>query len=401
MTVTVAPTQDARATASLWILLIGNFLIGTGVLMPTGMLDGIAASFQVSTAIAVQLLTVSGIVIGAGAPLLAYATSRMDRRSLLALCMAVYAAGHIASTMAPSIIALMAIRALTMTAAAVFSPQAAAAVGLLVPPERRESAIAFIFTGWAAAIVLGVPVASFASAQWGWDAVSLGMAALCTLCGTIIWRVLAPGLVIPRIDLSAARTVMTHPQLVAILAITMLAAAGQFAVFSVLSPVLRAGFGVSPEQILLAFVIAGIGGIAGNLLASRLVGRFGNDASSACFILSLITGIGAFAIAFGNFSAGLVAIFIWGLGSFAVTSLQQSRLVRVAPALASVTIALNTSVLYVGQAIGVLTGSMAIQGAVSPLVAWLALPFVGMALILSLVVTHLNRSAGDGSRACA
>ncbi len=387
--------QDTRVTATLWVLLFGNFLIGTGVLMPTGMLSGIAGNFQVSVTAAVQLLTVSGVVIGFGAPILAYVTNKMDRRTLLVLCLVIYAAGHVASALVSSFAALIMIRALTVTAAAVFSPQAAATVALLVSPDKRDSAIAFIFTGWALAVVLGVPIAGFASVQFGWDTVYLGMAVLCALWGLATWLVLKPRLVVAPLDLTAWMTVITHPQLLAILTVTLLSVSGQFAVFSVLSPILSAGFGVTAEQLPLAFISAGIGGIAGNVLAVRAVGKFGSDAVSAASILSLVVGIAAFALAFGNFGLGLIAIFIWGLGSFAVTSLQQSRLVRAAPALASATIALNTSVLYLGQAIGVVTGSLAIQGAISPLVAWLAMPFVCAALVLSMAIPHFNARSGS------
>jgi predicted MFS family arabinose efflux permease len=45
-------------------------------------------------------------------------------------------------------------------------------------------------------------------------------------------------------------------------------------------------------------------------------------------------------------------VFFWGFGFSAVNSLQQARLVAAAPDLASASVALNTSLLYVGQAIG-------------------------------------------------
>jgi predicted MFS family arabinose efflux permease len=390
-------TQDARTSASLWLLLVGNFLIGTGVLMPTGMLGGIAASFGVSMTSAVQLLTVSGIVIAIGAPVLASLTTRVDRRTLLTLCLLVYAIGHAVSIFVPSFAALIVVRAVTVMAAAVYSPQAAATVALLLPPEKREAAIAFIFTGWALAVVLGVPAAAFATTRYDWETVYMGMAVLCALWGLATWLILKPRLAVAALDLTAWKTVMSHPQLIAILAVTMLSVAGQFAVFSVLSPILSEAFDATAEQLPLAFISAGIGGIAGNILASRAVGRFGADIMSAASILSLIIGIAAFALAFGNLGFGLIAILIWGLGSFSVTSLQQSRLVRVAPSLASATIALNTSVLYLGQAIGVVTGSLAIQGSISPLVAWLAMPFVCAALIISVAIPHFTRNAQDNS----
>jgi predicted MFS family arabinose efflux permease len=47
-----------------------------------------------------------------------------------------------------------------------------------------------------------------------------------------------------------------------------------------------------------------------------------------------------------------IGILMIGIGLTSVNSMQQARLVAEAPDLASATVALNTSVLYVGQAIG-------------------------------------------------
>jgi predicted MFS family arabinose efflux permease len=45
-------------------------------------------------------------------------------------------------------------------------------------------------------------------------------------------------------------------------------------------------------------------------------------------------------------------VFFWAFGFSAINSMQQARLVAAAPDLASASVALNTSVLYVGQAVG-------------------------------------------------
>jgi MFS transporter, DHA1 family, inner membrane transport protein len=54
--------------------------------------------------------------------------------------------------------------------------------------------------------------------------------------------------------------------------------------------------------------------------------------------------------------AGSVAI--WGLGFASTNSMQQVRLVAAAPALAPASVSLNTSVLYIGQAIGSAIGGV-------------------------------------------
>ena len=53
--------------------------------------------------------------------------------------------------------------------------------------------------------------------------------------------------------------------------------------------------------------------------------------------------------------AALVAV-PWALGCFSSNSAQQARLVGIAPALASGSIALNSSAMYAGQAIGAAAG---------------------------------------------
>lgn len=53
--------------------------------------------------------------------------------------------------------------------------------------------------------------------------------------------------------------------------------------------------------------------------------------------------------------AGVIMV-PWALGLFSTNSAQQARLVGIAPALASGSIALNTSAMYAGQALGASSG---------------------------------------------
>ena len=56
-----------------------------------------------------------------------------------------------------------------MISPAIFTPQAAACVGLLVPPEQRGRAITFIFLGWSMASVLGMPIGAYVGGTLGWS----------------------------------------------------------------------------------------------------------------------------------------------------------------------------------------------------------------------------------------
>jgi len=53
-----------------------------------------------------------------------------------------------------------------------------------------------------------------------------------------------------------------------------------------------------------------------------------------------------------------VRILLWGLGFAATNSMHQARLVEAGPDLSSATVGLNTSALYIGQAIGSAIGGI-------------------------------------------
>lgn len=64
----------------------------------------------------------------------------------------------------------------------------------------------------------------------------------------------------------------------------------------------------------------------------------------------------------GSLAVMAVGVAIWGMGFGATNSMQQVRTVGAAPAAASASVSLNTSVLYVGQAIGSAIGGMLFAG---------------------------------------
>ena len=63
--------DTAALPRSLWALMVGNFVIGTGVMAVPGTLNDISASLHVSIPQAGLLITAAAIVMGVGAPLFA------------------------------------------------------------------------------------------------------------------------------------------------------------------------------------------------------------------------------------------------------------------------------------------------------------------------------------------
>ncbi|HET8745533.1 MAG TPA: MFS transporter [Ramlibacter sp.] len=355
MSALAAPAARERLPAVLWPLLFGNFVIGTGVMVVAGTLNEISRELAVPVSTAGQLISAGALLMCVGAPLLAAVVAGWDRRRLLSCAMLWYALMHLACALAPGFGSLLALRVIALVPPAIFTPQAAASLGLLVAPSQRGRAITFIFLGWSLASVIGMPLSALVGGLLGWRSAMLMVAGLSLLSAAWVWRALPEGVKPPALSRAAWQQTLRSGALMVAVAVTVLSAAGQFVLFSYMAPYLRQQLGVAPGALSLYFLCFGAFGLAGNVLMTRHIDRLG--AGRAVMI-----GLGLMAASMLLFPLGLslslvMAVSVpWALGCFSTNSAQQARLVGMAPALASATVALNSSAIYAGQAIGAATG---------------------------------------------
>jgi len=383
--------KPTSARWPLWVFLLGNFIIGTGILLPAGLINDIAREFEISIPAAGLLMLAGGIVVALGAPTVAAFTSAIDRRKILTFALLVYAAGHAASVFAPTFNLQILIRVLTVVGATIFTPQAAATTSLIVPPENRAGAIAFIFIGWSAASVVGIPLGNILAEWIGWRMVYAVFAGASLLAALTVWHVIPAGLHVAPLSWASWRQAFTSPLILLVLFVTFLSMSGQFTVFTYIAAIIKQAFAGGPREIAIAFAVTGFAGIIGNALASRFVGQLGISRVIAMEIISMVAGFIIFALGFGNFTFGLVGLGVWWIGSFSSNSLQQSRLVAISPQIASATVALNTSVVFAGQSTGTAIGGWFMQAAPTPTIAWCACAFIVAALACSILASNLAK----------
>jgi predicted MFS family arabinose efflux permease len=378
--------------AALWALLAGNFVIGTGVMVVPGTLNELSTSLQVSAATAGQLITAAAIVMCLGAPLLAAVVAGWDRRVLLACTMLWYAAGHLLATLMPSFGGLLVVRMLTVVAPAIFTPQAAACVGLLVPLEQRGRAVTFVFLGWSMASVLGLPLGTLIGGHFGWRTAFAAIALLAILSAAWIWRKLPSGIRPAALSRAAWARVLKSPLLMGVVSVTALQGAGQFVLFSYFAPVLKQTLGADATALGLVWGWFGVCGLLGNMLVSRHIDRMG--ASQMVLLTTSLIALSLLLWPLGVTLAGLALVIVpWGFGCFAANSAQQARLVSMAPALAPGSVALNSSGIYVGQAVGAAAGGWLLAHEAIAWMSWAGLAMVLCALALSLAVDRAQRRA--------
>lgn len=346
----------ARHPAQLrWALMFGNFVIGCGIMVVPGTLNDLAHSMQISIGLAGQLFAIGAATVCFGAPLLAGWVAGFDRRRLLAASLVGYAAGHALCAAMPSYAALWPLRALTMLGAAVFTPQAAAAVGFMSPPEHRGRAIAFIFLGWSMASVFGLPLSAWLGDTFGWRVAFIAVAGVALLGAGWVFAAMPDGVRPVALSLAAWKHAFSSPLLMAIVAVTLLTGAGQFTLFAYFTPYFRDVLHASTVDASLLLVWFGVFGVVGNVVLTRFIDRIGAHVAATIMVALIAGTFLVWPFATGVIGTG-IALAPWAFGCFSGQSAQQARLSAAAPALAPALMALNTSAIYLGQAAGASSG---------------------------------------------
>lgn len=361
---------QVTARAAAYALLAGNFLIGMSVIAPAGMVAPLAADLGVSVTSAALLLTFGAVMLCIGSPLVAWGTAAMDRRLLLTIALAGLATSHVASALADGLGSLMVFRIAGMAFAAIYTPQAASAIAMMVSEKERPGAISFVFLGWSLAAAAGLPIAAWFASEHSWRGVHWALAVIGFGAAAAVALALPTGLRGAAMSLKNWGTLFSNRLIVALLAVTALSSAGQFLVFPFFGPLLAKVAGATSSEIAIAFAIFGIAGFLGNIAASRMVTTLGPLRTSLAFFAAMLAGAVFWASGAGSIELIFVASAVWGVGFAASNSMQQARLAGAAPALAGAAIALNSSAIYVGQAAGSAVGGVMFDAAFYRLMGW-------------------------------
>jgi len=263
--------KPATATRfPLLALAIASFGIGTTEFVIMGLLPNVAQDLSVTIPQAGML--VSGYALGAtfGAPVLAVATARMDRRRALLLLIGIFILGNLLCALAPSYWLLMGARVVTAFCHGSFFGLGAVVAAELVAPQRRAQAIALMFSGLTLANVLGVPFGTALGQAFGWRAAFWAVVGIGILAATalMVWlprniRPQGPGL------LAEART-LGRSQVVLAMLISVISSASLFSVFTYITPILEHVTGVIAHNVTLILLLFGVALTLGNFVGGRL-----------------------------------------------------------------------------------------------------------------------------------
>jgi DHA1 family inner membrane transport protein len=372
-------------------LAMASFGIGTTEFVIMGLLPDVAGDLAVS--IPKAGLLVSGYALGVtfGAPIVAVATARLDRRSALLLLIGIFILGNFFCAVAPSYELLMAARIATAFCHGAFFGLGAVVAAQVVPAERRAQAIALMFTGLTLANVLGVPFGTALGQALGWRAtfwavVGIGVAAALALHAWLPRGLKSSGGSL----LQEARSLGRAQVLLAML-ISVLASASLFSVFTYIAPILETVTRESPHQVTWALVVFGAGLTLGNLVGGRLGDWRLMPSVIAIFIL-LIAALCGFTVTDRAPWLALLTLFVWGGLTFALVSPLQMRVMSEASDAPNLASTLNQGAFNLGNASGAFAGGIALtHGFAYGSIPWIGAALAAAGLTFSVLSYALDR----------
>ncbi|MFF6792131.1 MFS transporter [Streptomyces filamentosus] len=384
---------------ALLALAISAFGIGTTEFVMMGLLPDVAADLGTTVPTAGHLVSAYALGVVVGAPLLTALGSRVPRKRMLLLLMALFTVGNLASALAPGYGWLIAGRVLAGLPHGAFFGVGAVVAARLVRPDRQARAVATMFLGLTVANILGVPAATLLGQRLGWRATFLVVAVI----GLVALAALAR--LVPRLPVDERQGVgrelraLGRPQVLLGLLTAVFGFAGVFAVYAYLASMTTEvmGFGASTVTVVLA--LFGLGMTAGALAAGPLTDRAPRPTlygSLAALALTLV----AFRFTVHVPWLALVTVVVLGAVGFMTTTPLQMLVMekaKDAPTLAS---ASNHSAFNLANAGGAWAGGAAVAagwGWISPTLVGAGLAAAGLAIAVTAGVLDRRSRTEEGA----
>lgn len=357
-----ASARDASPgrTAAILALALGGFGIGTTEFVAMGLLPSVAAAFDISEPTAGHTVTAYALGVVVGAPVIAAAAARVQRRTLLLWLMVAFTLGNLATVLAPSYPALIAARFVAGLPHGAYFGVAAIVAAHLAPEGKRATYVGNVMLGLAVANVAGVPAATWLGDLFGWRTafavvVGIGLATVVALARNL------PDLSgIPESNPMTELGALRRSQVWFVLLIGIVGFGGMFAFYTYIRTTLTDVSGLSDAVIPIALALYGVGMVLGNIIGGRAADGVG-PAAIPVGLASMALALTAFVVLAESPWAALALMVVVGAAGASLVAPLQTRLMDVADDAQTLAASLNHSALNVANALGALLGGVVID----------------------------------------
>ena len=347
---------------AIWALAIAAFGIGTTEFVIAGLLPQVAAEFGVSIPQAGYLATAYALGVFVGAPLLVVLGSRIPRKTMMISLLVLFVVGNLITAVAPTLDVALVGRIITSLTHGAFFGIGSILAAELVAPNKRVSAIAFMFSGLAVATLVGVPGGTWLSQVVSWRVTFYAI----TVVGVV--ALLATALLVP--PGKAAKSTPVKQELAAFknvrvllaMGITIFGPAAFFTSITYIAPMMTNVAGFTEGSVVWLMVAFGVGLFVGNAAGGKYADR---ALMPLLYVTLLAQAVVLFIFTFAAVSqwlSVLCIVLMAGFGFATVSPIQKLVLDKAAAAGApTLAASVNIGLFNLGNAIGAVVGGWVIN----------------------------------------
>jgi DHA1 family inner membrane transport protein len=387
--------STARVAVALGALALGGFAIGTTEFVTMGVLPDIAEGVGVDIPSAGHVISVYALGVVVGAPVIAALSARLPRRALLVGLMAAFLAGNTLSALAPGYGTLLVARFLTGLPHGAYFGVASLVAASLVAPHLRGRAVSSVMLGLAAALLTGVPAATWLGQQLGWRSAYWLVAVLAAATVAAVLAVVPPSPGRSEATVRGELGALRRPQVLLTLLVGIVGFGGMFALYSYIAPVVTDVADLSRGTVPLVLLVYGAGGVIGTALGGRLADlALFRSLVGTLVVMGVLLAVVALTSPWPP--ALFLGVFLVAVAGSSLAILLQLRLMETAGEAQMLGAALNHSALNLANALGAWFGGLVIAaglGLRAPSVVGAGLAAAG--LVPLAVSALLRRREGE------
>lgn len=374
-----------RKSLLLFILAIGVFGILNTEMGFIGILPNIADQYEVSVSTAGWLVSIFAIGVAIAAPTMPLLFSGINRKKVMVLVLIVFVVTNIISIVTTSFTVLLIARIIPAFFHPVYVSLALSTAADSVSKEESPRAVAKVFIGVSAGMVVGVPIASFIASALNLQ-LALAFFAIVNIIVLIATLLFVPSMPVKeKISYGAQLNILKKSITWFSILVVILLNSAVFGVYSYLADYLQTVTNMSSHLTSIMLFIYGAANIIGNIAAGRLL-----ISTPIKTIVCLPLGLGIVYIAqflMGSLTLPMVVIILlWGVLAGIVGNINQYLLTSAAPEAPDFANGLFLSSANIGTTVGTAIGGIFISAMGTEYVVLVGI----LSVLLSLVFIWLR-----------
>lgn len=376
----------------IWILTIGMFALGMDAYIVAGLIPSISKSFNKSSSAIGQGVTVFTLFFSISAPIFSTILAKSPVKKILIIAFSIFTLANIITAISMNYMLYIVSRAIAGLGAGVSSPIAISASNHLVSEKHKGKAIAFTVGGMSVGTVIGVPLGLEIANISNWRFAMLVIIVISFIA------LISVSILMPKFKIEAPPNLKDRFQLflnkhvLRVISVTLCAAIASLGLYTYLADIIKTN---TDTKNLTHYLTAwGIGGLIGSFGIGFIIDRFKNTRFVMLIILILLAlSFGLIPISINLPILGLIPFILWGAMGWATQAPQQHILLKKHPEYGGSAVALNSSINYLGSAMGSAIGGIILFNANSTnVLIYSALGITIIGILLQLLNLSLEKN---------